>query len=86
MATGEIAIGTVATSTSTTTITLIKTTISTATSVARVKVIGSIIRNIAEMRHMATEEQQTSSVVRVPAEPGIAAVQVALAVPGDPVV
>jgi hypothetical protein len=74
VATGAIAIGTVATSTSTTTITLIRTTISIATStgVRAVKVTGSTIRNIAEMLLMATEEPQTSSVVKVPAGPAVA--------------
>ena len=90
--TGAIAIGTAETSTSTTTITLIRTTISIATStgVRAGKVIGSTIRSTAEMRRMATEEPQTSSVVRVPAEPEIAAVQVIgqveLVAPAVPVV
>ena len=58
VATGAIAIGTVATSTSTTIIISIRTTISTATSTARDKVIGSTIRNIAGMRPMGIGAQR----------------------------
>ena len=78
VATGAIAIGTAATSTSTTTITLIRTTISIATSTGDKadKVTGSTTHNTGGMHHMATGEPQTSSAVRVPAEPEIAAVQV----------
>src|SRR6266480_2822270 len=61
---GAIAIGTVATSTSTTTIISIRTTISTATSAARDKVIGSTIRNTAEMLRMETGKQPISLAVR----------------------
>jgi hypothetical protein len=68
VATGAIAIGMAATSTSTTTITLIRTTILIATSVARDKVIGNTIRNTAGTLLTATEEQRTSSVVRVRVE------------------
>jgi hypothetical protein len=60
VATGAIAIGTVATSTSTTIIISIRTTISTAMSAARDKVIGSTIRNIGEMRLTAIGEQRIS--------------------------
>ena len=61
MVTGAIAIGTAATSISTTTIISIRTTISTVTSTARDKGIGNITRSIAEMRHMVTGELRTSS-------------------------
>ena len=54
---------------------------------------GSTIHNTVEMLPTATEGLRTSSAVRAPAEPVIAAVQVigrtvavALAVPGNPVV
>src|SRR5438874_4383786 len=80
---GAIAIGTAATSTSTTTIISIRTTISTATSAARDKVIGSTIRNTAEMLRMETGKQPISLAVRgleiVPA------VRVASVVPEEPV-
>src|SRR5947208_6185195 len=80
---GTIAIGTAATSTSTTTIISIRTTISTATSAARDKVIGSTIRNTAEMLRMETGKQPISLAVRgleiVPA------VRVASVVPEEPV-
>ena len=78
MGTGAIAIGTAATSTSTTTITLIRTTISIATSTGDKadKVTGSTTHNTGETHLTVTEEPRTSSVVRVPAEPVIAAVQV----------
>lgn len=74
-ATGAIAIGTVATSTSTTIITLIKTTIliETSTGDRADKVTGSIIRNTVGTLLTATEEQQTGSVVRVPAELAVVA-------------
>ena len=82
-ATGAIAIGTVATLRSTTIIITIRTTISTATSAARDRVIGSTIRNTAEMLRMETGKQPISLAVRgleiVPA------VRVALVVPEDPV-
>src|SRR5947199_1797369 len=64
VATGAIVIGTVATSISTTIIISIRTTISTAMSAARDKVIGSTIRNTAEMLRMATGKQPTSLAVR----------------------
>src|SRR5947208_15619397 len=93
---GTIAIGTAATSTSTTTIISIRTTISTATSAARDKVIGSTIRNTAEMLRMETGKQPISLAVRgleivpagrvasvVPEEP---VAGVAPEVPADPVV
>src|SRR5438094_5813030 len=83
VATGAIAIGTVATLRSTTIIITIRTTISTATSAARDRVIGSTIRNTAEMLRMETGKQPISLAVRgleiVPA------VRVALVVPEDPV-
>ena len=66
-ATGAIAIGMAATSTSTTTIISIRTTILIATSVAKAAT-GNTIRNTVGTLLTATEEQQTSSVVRVPAE------------------
>jgi hypothetical protein len=65
VATGAIAIGTTATSTSTTIIISTETIISTATSAARGKVIGSTIRNTAETRLMVTGEQRTSLEVKV---------------------
>ena len=93
---GAIAIGTAATSTSTTIIISIRTTISTAMSAARDKVIGSTIRNTAEMLRMATGKQPTSLAVReleiVPAVRAALvvleslAVRVASVVPEDPVV
>ena len=61
VATGDIAIGTVATSKSITITTTIRTIISTATSTARDKGIGSIIRNIAETRRTVIEELRTNS-------------------------
>src|SRR6059058_683662 len=96
---GAIAIGTAATSTSTTTIISIRTTISTATSAARDKVIGSTIRNTAEMLRMETGKQPISLAVRgleivpavrvasvVPEEPVARAAQVVLESPVAPVV
>src|SRR5437773_2374557 len=96
---GAIAIGTAATSTSTTTIISIRTTISTATSAARDKVIGSTIRNTAEMLRMETGKQPISLAVRgleivpavrvasvVPEEPVARVARVAPVVPEDPVV
>src|SRR5436309_13706315 len=65
---GAIAIGTAATSTSTTTIISIRTTISTATSAARDKVIGSTIRNTAEWPPMATEIRPISTAARLEAK------------------
>ena len=98
VATGAIAIGTVATSTSTTTIILIRTITSTATSAAKGKVIGNTIRNIAEMHRMVIEEPRTSLAVKVlavrvelvivPEAESVrdpVAVQVALVVPEDQV-
>ena len=93
-ATGAIAIGTVATLRSITIIITIRTTISTATSTARDKVIGSTIRNTAEMPRMATEIRpinlaDVAPVVRValvvPEDPVAPVVRVALVVPEDPV-
>ena len=69
MATGAIAIGTTATSTSTTKIISTRTTTRTSTVVNVVKLAratdGNITRNTAEMRRMVTEEPRTSSVVKV---------------------
>jgi hypothetical protein len=79
VATGAIAIGTVATLKSITIIITIRTTISTATSTARDKAIGSTIRNTAEMPRMATEIRPINSADAAPA------VRVALVVPEDPV-
>src|SRR5206468_7751385 len=59
-ATGAIAIGTVATLRSTTIIITIRTTISTATSAARDRVIGSTTRNTAEMHPMGTGKRRIS--------------------------
>ena len=84
VATGATAIGTVATLRSTTIIITIRTTILTATSVARDKVIGSTIRNIAETHPMGTGKQRTSLAVRARAE--LVIDPVALVVPEDPVV
>jgi len=82
-ATGEIATGTVATLRSTTTIITTRTTISTVTSIAKAKVIGSIIRNTAEMRRMVTGELRTSSVaMRVSSRADVAV----LAAGAEPVV
>ena len=64
VATGAIVIGTVATLRSTTIIITIATTISTAMSAARDKVIGSTIRNTAEMHPMGTGKQPISLAVR----------------------
>ena len=88
MATGAIAIGTAATSTSTTIIILIRTTISieTSTEVRADKETGNTIHNTAGTLLTATEGLRTSSVARVPAEPGIAVVRAALAGPEDQVV
>jgi hypothetical protein len=82
VATGAIAIGTVATSTSTITIISIRTTISTATSAARDRVIGSTIRNTAGMLRMETDKQPINSADVAPAAP---VVRVALVGPEDPV-
>ncbi len=73
---GAIAIGTAEMSTSTTIIISIVTIISTATSAARDKVIGSTIRNTAETLPMGTGKQRTSSGAKV---------RVALVVSEDPV-
>src|SRR5206468_99722 len=92
VATGAIAIGTVATLRSTTIIITIRTTISTAMSAARDKVIGSTIRNTAEMPPMETGKQPISSADVPPVAPVVPVVRVALvvagrpAVPGSPVV
>ena len=67
MATGAIAIGTAATSTSTTTIISIRTTILIGTSVAKAAT-GNTIRNTAGTLLTATEGPRTSSVVRVRVE------------------
>src|SRR4029077_3470711 len=75
-------------STSTTIIISIATTISIAMSAARDKVIGSTIRNTAEMLPTATGKRRISLVVRVRAElvaPVVRAVRVGLVVPEDPV-
>jgi hypothetical protein len=88
VATGAIAIGMVATSRSTTIIITTATTISTATSAARDKVIGSTIHNTAAMRLTETGKQRTSLVVRVrvvQVAPVVLAVRVALVVSEDPV-
>jgi hypothetical protein len=61
VATGAIAIGTVATLRSTTIIITIRTTISTATSAARDRVIGSTTRNTGEMHPMGTGKQRIST-------------------------
>src|SRR5206468_5258918 len=67
-ATGAIAIGTVATLRSTTIIITIRTTISTATSAARDRVIGSTIRNTGEMHPMGTGKQRISTAARLEAK------------------
>jgi hypothetical protein len=64
-ATGAIAIGTVATLRSTTIIITIRTTISTATSAARDRVIGSTTRNTGEMHPMGTGKQRISTAARL---------------------
>jgi hypothetical protein len=81
---GAIAIGTAATSTSTTTIISIGTTTRTLIEAKLARATsGSIIRNIAEMRRMVTEEPRTSSVaMRVSSRAAELAVVVA---PGAPV-
>jgi hypothetical protein len=63
--TGAIVIGTVATLRSTTIIITIRTTISIAMSAARDKVIGSTIRNTAEMLPTATGKRRINSEVKV---------------------
>ena len=68
VATGAIAIGTVATLRSTTIIITIRTTISTATSAARDRVIGSTIRNTGEMHPMGTGKQRISTAARLEAK------------------
>jgi hypothetical protein len=65
VATGAIAIGTVATLKSTTTIITIATTISTATSAATDKVIGSTTRNIGGMLPMGTGKLRINSAGKV---------------------
>ena len=67
MVTGAIAIGMVATSTSTTITISIRTTILTATSIAKAAT-GNTIRNIAETHPMGTGKQRTSLAARVRAE------------------
>jgi len=64
VATGAIAIGTVGTLRSTTIIITTRTTISTATSIAKVAT-GSIIRNTGETRLMGTGKRRINSVVKV---------------------
>ena len=86
VATGAIAIGTVATLRSTTIIITIRTTISTAMSVARDKVIGSTIRNTAEMLRMETGKQPISLADVAPVAPVVPVVRVALVVSEDPAV
>jgi hypothetical protein len=81
--TGVIAIGTVATSRSTTIIITIATIISIATSAARDKVIGSTTRNIEEMPLMGIGKQPTNSAVRVLVAQ--AALVIARVAPGVPV-
>jgi hypothetical protein len=71
-------------STSTTTIISIRTTILTGTSIVKAATTGNTIHNTVATRRTATEGRRTSSVVRVRAEPGIAAGRAALAVPEDP--
>src|SRR6266480_6011051 len=83
---GAIAIGMAATSTSTTTIISIRTTISTAMSAARDKVIGSTIRNTAEMLRMETGKQPISLADVAPVAPVVPVVRVALVVSEDPAV
>src|SRR5437870_3605075 len=68
VATGAIAIGTVATLRSTTIIITIRTTISTAMSAARDRVIGSTIRNTGEMHPMGTDKQRISTAARLEAK------------------
>src|SRR5436309_8696781 len=84
VATGAIAIGTVATLRSTTIIITIRTTISTATSAARDRVIGSTIRNTAEMLRMETGKQPINSGDVAPVAPVVPAVRVALVVLESP--
>src|SRR5436189_2132739 len=89
VATGAIVIGTVATLRSTTIIISIRTTISTAMSAARDKVIGSTIRNTAEMLHMETGKRRINSAdvaLVAPVAPVVPVVRVALAVSEDPAV
>src|SRR5207244_13362138 len=86
VATGAIAIGTVETSTSTTIIISIRTTISTAMSAARDKVIGSTIRNTAEMLRMETGKRRINSAHVAPVAPVVPVVRVASVVPEDPAV
>jgi hypothetical protein len=84
VATGDLAIGMVATWKSTTITTTIRTTISTVTSIGRDKVIGSTTRNIAEMRPMAIEELRTSSAaMHVSSRAAVLAVVVAPGVRGE---
>jgi len=75
--TGAIAIGMAATSTLTTTIISIRTTISTVTSIARDKVIGSIIRNTVAMRLMVIGEQRTSLGLAIGSSQALVAQEVA---------
>ena len=88
--TGAIAIGTVATSTLITTIISTGTTTRTSTGVRLARAtIGSITRNIAEMRRMEIGRQliSTGDVAPVaPVAPVVPAVRVASVVPEDPVV
>jgi hypothetical protein len=72
VAIGATAIGTTATLKSITIIITTRTTILTRTSIDR-EGIGNTIRNTGEMRHMAIEEQRTSSVAMRVSSPGVAA-------------
>jgi hypothetical protein len=81
--TGAIVIGTVATLRSTTIIITIRTTISIAMSAARDKVIGSTIRNTAEMLPTATGKRRINSEVKVLVEQG--ALVIDQAASGEPV-
>jgi hypothetical protein len=75
VATGAIAIGMAATSTSTTITITIRTTILTATSTARDKVIGSITRNTAETLLTETEEQRIDLEATTGSNPAAVTVQ-----------
>src|SRR6266436_4149710 len=85
-ATGAIAIGTAATSTSITTIISIGTTIRTSIGVKLVRATtGSTIRNTAEMHPTETGKQPISSADVPPVAPVVPVVRVALVVPENPV-
>jgi len=79
-ATGEIAIGTTATSRSITIIIITRTTILTATSIVR-EGIGNTIRNTVEMRRTVIEEPLTSSVAMRVSSRGVAAELAVVAAP-----